>query len=221
MSGPRDVDRALGWGILVWAAVATAILAVIHDVPSVVFTLVFGFGFGGVAYRFRDRIRPAFHRARLDGFLGFSLLVVGISVGEELLVYVLGGRLAESPVALDLLWVGLLWWTWLATWYWAIRPRFLLSERRALLVGGATGILYEIGLSRAFLDGPGVILVFAPVAWLVYGAIFVLPLQLMPTEGARASRWSVPAALLVPFAASLAVALVLYALLSVLGVPVH
>jgi hypothetical protein len=96
--------------------------------------------------------------------------------------------------------------------------RCAFTEPEALLVGGAIGVVHEVSVSGAFLAGPATILLLAPLAWVIYAAVFLAPLQLVRlSEGRRPpSRWAVGFS--VPLAASTAVGLGLWLFLGILRV---
>lgn len=108
-SGPKDKAPGLGfnidttwWVLLAWAAVELVIFVIVQSWNLVSFTVLFGFIFGWLAWRYRKAVRPAFRRAGLDNVGGFLLLAFWISVFEEVLCYGLGNRIANPILWADI-----------------------------------------------------------------------------------------------------------------------
>jgi hypothetical protein len=198
-------DRASGF-LLVWFALAVGLLALVGAIGTVLYLALFVGGFGLPAWFLRDRVRPALARSGRGGIAGFVLLAVAVTTLEELLVAAVGGRLALEPLWADLLVVNATWFAWMLTWYLVLAPRYVFSEREALLLGGTAGVYFEVLVSRIFLGGI-VVLVWVPVAWVVYAAVFLWPLQLIDRTGTSTGPWRIPMAVLLPIAVATVVAL--------------
>jgi hypothetical protein len=194
--------------ILAWVAVELVIFSNVGSWSMVAFTLVFGFLFGGLAWRFRASVRPAFRRAGLDNIGGFLLLAFWISVFEEVLCYGLGNRVANPILWADIIQVSVTWLFWFATWYLYIAKRYAFSKKEALLVGASVGILYECVSSGTVFGNP-LVLLMSPMVVIIYAAIFVLPLQLIDLKGKDDSAWKYPVGIVLPYLASLPMGVVL------------
>lgn len=194
--------------VLVWLAVELVIFCIVQSWNMVAFTIVFGVAFGGIAWNFRSRIRPAFKRLRLDNIVGFLLLALVISAFEEVLCFGLGNRIANRILWADLVQVCGTWLFWFAAWYLYIGKRYAFSEKEALLVGASVGILYETVSSMTVFANPLVLLMF-PMVVIIYAGIFVLPLQLIDLKGKDDSAWKYPVGILLPYLASLPMGIIL------------
>lgn len=220
-TGPAT-GRATVWFtllLLLWFATSLAVLAIFAR-GLVEYAALFCGGFGGVLSALRDRVRPAFVAVHLDNLLGFCLLSVAVISLEELLVdaFVGPGGLAQPSLGLDLLWINAIWLGWLVPWYVWVAPRFSFTPLEAWLVGGSPGILFETIFSRAFLISPVVLLLWVPLGWVIYGVVFLGPLQLLTFRSVPSQRHRVLSTLAVTWGTSTVVALGLWALLSALGV---
>ncbi|HEY3421550.1 MAG TPA: hypothetical protein VGK13_00230 [Methanocellaceae archaeon] len=86
------------------------------------------------------------------------------------------------------------------------------------MVATLTGILYEgTGNIRLYTNPIGIVLV-VPLVIVIYGAIFILPMQLIDFTGKSTSRWKYPVSVLLPFVLTIPVVALLYAILSLLHV---
>jgi hypothetical protein len=212
--------RRVAEGLAVWFVVAGTIFALVRDFGIVAYLLAFCVLWGGATWGVRSSIRPMMARLGLDNLGGFVLLVIGVASLEEGLSDVLGGpaSLVIRYLPLDLVWVNLVWLGWLLPWYLWVPRRYSFNEVEALLVGGSGGLLFEVVLSRVFLD-PIVAVLWIPLAWAIYAVIFLLPLQLIRFEPRAPDPWRVPATLAVTWGGGIVVALVLYGLFAHLGLP--
>ena len=201
--------------VLVWFGLVVAVFSLARNWPLVSFALAFGIGFGAAAWAVRKRVRPAFRRLGLANFGGFVILAVAISSGEEVLCWALGNRIANPELWKDLLLVNGTWLVWYASWYYVLSKRFAYREKEALLLAASTGILYEYLSSGAFLTNPAGILLGAPLAAVVYAALFVLPMQLIDFTGKEESAMKYAASPVLPYLLSFAAAIPLVLLLYV------
>jgi len=218
-SGERATRALFAIGV-VWFAASVAVLAIAGAERVVVYLLLFVGVYGGVLWSVRHRIRPGLARLGLDNTAGFVLLGVGASSIEETVSFAAAGpsSLVIPNLPVDLVWINAIWLGWLLPWYVFIPRRFSFTEREALLVGGSTGVLFEVIVTRIAFSFPLVVL-WVPVAWTVYAVVFLAPLQLVrfPTSSSR--RGKVPVALAATWGPAIAVALALYVLFGALGLP--
>jgi hypothetical protein len=219
---PATEQWARRWaGVLaVWFLFSLFILAIVHAWGVVSYVVAFCGLFGGAAWILRSRVRPALRRLGLDGLGGFLLLAVAVSTGEEMLIYLLAGpqALAIHQLGLDLLWIDAIWLGWMLPWFVWVSRRFAFGEVEALVVGSSTGVLFEVVLSRVILAGP-LALVWVPLGWVVYATVFLLPLQLVDFPSASRRTGRLPLTLGATWGSATAVALGLYVLFAVLGLP--
>ena len=207
-SKPATVDMA--WkALMVWAAVDLIIFAIVQSWNLIAFAVLFGLVFGYVSWTFRGRLRPALKKAGLDNFAVFLLLAFVIGVFEELVCWGLGNRIANPILWADLIQVCVSWLFWFATWHLFLAKRFAYSEKEALLLGASVGILYEGVSSLNIFISPLLVLLMAPLAVVIYAAIFLLPLQLIDLKGTDRSLWRYPAGIFLPYLASLPMGIVL------------
>jgi hypothetical protein len=200
--------------ILAWFGAVVAIFTVARNWALVWFALVFGLGFGGLFWAIRSRIRPAFEKLGLANFAGFALLSVAISTFEEVLCWALGNRIANPVLWKDLVLVNGTWLVWYASWYFFLAKRYVYQEKEALLLAASTGILYEYVSSGSFYSNPAGIVLGAPLAIVVYAALFVLPMQLVGFEGKIDGAGKYAASTLLPYIFSFAAAVPLAVALS-------
>jgi hypothetical protein len=204
---PATVDVV--WkALLLWAAVDLIIFAIVQSLNLIAFTVLFGLVFGYVSWTVRGRLRPALKKAGLHNFVVFLLLAFVIGVFEELVCWGLGNRIANPVVWADLLQVCVPWLFWFATWYLFLAKRFAYSEKEALLLGASVGILYEGVSSLSIFVSPLLVVLMAPLAVVIYAAIFLLPLQLIDLKGTDGSLWKYPAGVFLPYLASLPMGIV-------------
>jgi hypothetical protein len=207
-------DRA--WLVmLAWFGAVIAIFALAQNWALVSFALLFGIGFGAIAWSIRSKVRPAFQRLGLANFGGFAILAVAISSGEEVLCWALGNRIANPVLWKDLVVVNGTWLVWYASWYFILSKRFAYQEKEALFLAACTGILYEYISSGAFWANPAGIVLGAPLAAVVYAALFILPMQLVDFSGKDEKPLKYVESPFLPYLLSFAVALPLVILFSV------
>jgi len=193
--------------ILAWFGAVIAIFAIVQNWSMVSFALLFGIGFGALCWVIRSRIRPAFERLGLANFGGFAILAIAISSGEEVLCWALGNRIANPVLWKDLVIVNGSWIVWYATWYFILAKRYAYKEKEALFLAASTGILYEYVSSGTFLTNPAGILLGAPLAIVVYAALFIIPMQLVDFWGKDEAAIKYVASPFLPYMLSFAVAL--------------
>jgi hypothetical protein len=201
--------------VLAWFGVVVAIFSLAQNWAMVSFALIFGVGFGAIAWVIRSKIRPAFERLGLANFGGFAILAVAISSGEEVLCWALGNRIANPVLWKDLVLVNGIWLVWYASWYFILSKKFAYKEKEALLLAAGTGILYEYVSSSAIWTNPAGILLGAPLAVVIYAALFILPMQLVDFMGKDEKPLKYAASPFLPYILSFAVALPLVLLFSV------
>jgi hypothetical protein len=202
--------------VLVWFGIVVAIFALARNWALVSFALLFGLGFGGAAWMLRSRVQPAFRRLGLANFGGFALMAVAISSAEEILCWALGNRIANPVLWKDLVLVNGIWLVWYASWYYILSRRFAYKEKEALLLAASTGILYEYVSSGAIWTNPTGIFLGAPLAAVVYAALFILPMQLVDFSGKDEGTLKLPASVFLPYILSFGAALPLVILFSVI-----
>jgi hypothetical protein len=212
----------LTWKLLLaWFALSLGIFAVAGSIRIVEYEVVFVGLFGSLALLLRRSVRPALRRVKLDNVWEFAMLAVLVSSLEELVVYAVGGSgaLAQSTLGVDLLWVDVIWLGWMLPWYLWLASRYAFSSQEALLVGGTAGILFEVLLSRIFVEGPVIILLWIPLVWVTYSVVLLLPLELTTFKAppSTARRWL--AGVAIPWVSATCVALLLWLILSVVGIP--
>ena len=204
--------------ILLWFAVVIIIFCIAGEWSVAVFGVTYGLGFGGITYKYRRRIKPFLKNVHLDNFGGFLFIAVTVTITEEVYCYALGNQIAHPVLWVDLILVTVVWLVWFSTWYFWLSKWYSFEEKEVLLVAGSTGIFYEfVGTGEIFRNPLGIFLA-APLAVVVYAAIFVLPMQVITFTGknTRRMKWVVGGVL--PFALTIPVALVLYLVLSLFGI---
>jgi hypothetical protein len=185
--------------IIVWLIAVLAIAGFVAAWNLVAFILTYGFVFGGIAYRYRGRVRPAFKRVGLDNYKGFVLLSVAMSVMEEVWCFLAGCDIAYPVLWVDLIIVSIGWQVWFSAWYFFLSRRYWFGEREALMVAALVGVLYEVvGTGRIFTN-PMESLLIVPAAVVIYAALFVLPMQLIDFRGKNRSRTKYPVSVVLPF----------------------
>jgi hypothetical protein len=194
--------------MLVWflSVIAIFLLSGGWSVPA--FGLSFGLLFGGVAWRYRGRVRPFMARLHLDNFAGFVMLAVSVSAVEETWCWALGNRIAMPVLWKDIAFCSLVWLPWFAAWYFFLSKRFAFREKEALLLAASAGILYELVGSGVILSPAGLLLA-VPLDIVVYAAIFIVPMQLIDFSGTRTGPAKYIVAPVLPYLLSLPVAVLL------------
>jgi len=205
--------------MLMWYWAVLALLALAREWPVVVFGLTYGAVYGGIAYRYRTGVRPLFQKMGLDNYAGFVLLCVLVTVTEETYCYALGCETAHPVLWIDLVLVTVMWSAWFGTWYFYLSKKYAFTEGEALMTAGFTGVLYESMGKGEILANPLGLLIAIPLAVVVYAAVFVLPMQLVDFTGRQESRWKYPVSILLPYILTIPVAVALFVIFSILGIP--
>ncbi|MBU7012151.1 MAG: hypothetical protein HXS46_15810 [Theionarchaea archaeon] len=213
------MNWSITWKVMLsWFIVVMVILGVAGEWSVVAFGVTFGLVYGGVAYRYRKKVKPFFEKINLDNYAGFLLLAVIVTVGEEVYCYILGNQIAHPVLWVDLVLVTVMWWVWFSTWYFFLSRRYYFEEKAALMTAGFTGVLYEfVGTGEIFKNPLGIV-VAVPLAVVVYAAIFALPLQLITFTGDITSRQKYVVGSVLPFLLTIPVALGLYLILAGFGI---
>ena len=217
---PISIEKA--WKImLIWFIVVILALAAAREWGVVVFGLTYGILFGGIAYHFRHRARHFLRRMGFYDYRGFLFLSVIVTVTEETYCYLLGNRIANPVLWIDLVLVTTMWTVWFGTWYFYLSKKYIFSEKEALMTAAATGIFYEyIGTGYIFQNPAGIVL-SVPLAMVIYAAIFILPMQLIEFRGTENSILKYPVGVVLPFILTIPVAFTLWVLFSLAGHPLE
>ena len=88
------------------------------------------------------------------------------------------------------------------------------------MVAAFAGVFYEFLGTGEVLRNPFGVILAVPLAVVIYAALFVLPMQLIQFTGECTSKMKYVVGVSLPFLLTLPVALILYILLSVVGVSV-
>lgn len=198
--------------LVVWFPVSVIIIAASGLWHEIEFIALFGICYGGLVYSRRRSIKSFFFRRKLNVFPVYMAIAIAVSVIEELTVYMLGNRVAVHNIWRDIIIVPGEWSVWFATWYLFLARRFWFTDIQMLLSAGAEGVMFEYIGNGLFLANPLGFLVSIPLAILIYAAIFILPMQLMPITGESRTLWKYPISILLPYALSIPMALFLYAI---------
>lgn len=205
------MNIGLAWKILlVWFCIAAFILFLENAWGILAYAVSFGVFYGGIVYLLRKRVREFFSRLVRGRFPVFLALALVVSVLEELYVYWLGNKIAVSNIWLDIVVVPLEWAAWFSGWYFMVSKWYRFDEKEALLVAGTSGILFEYSGKGFLLSDPIAMLLFFPIAVVVYSAIFILPMQLIEFRGNRNTWIKFPVGVILPYLLSIPVGLALY-----------
>lgn len=198
--------------ILIWSAISIFILSATHDWSEVIFTVTFGFLYGGMVYHNSQKIGDFSESSGLKNFPVYIAVCLLVSVVEELYVYSLGNRIAVPIIWKDLVIVPGEWLVWFAAWYLIIARKFAFSYGEVLFLSGFGGIMFEfLGNGLAITNIVGFIITF-PLTIVVYAAIFILPMQFINFSGQSHSFWKYPASIIIPYVLTIPVTILLYAL---------
>ncbi len=196
--------------LLVWLIVSILVLSLEKAWSIVAYILSFGVGYGGLVYFSRHQLRERFSGIGRSRFPAFLMVAVAVSVTEELYVHSLGNSIAISNVWLDIIVVPAEWAAWFTAWYFVISRHFSFTEKQALLCAGLAGIIFEYSGKGFLIADPLAMAIFFPTAIVVYAAIFILPMQFIKFSGTYEGWLKYPAAVFLPYAASIPVGLILY-----------
>ena len=207
------------WKImLVWFGIVMAALCMAREWSVVAFGVTYGLGFGGIAYRYRRKVKLFFERMNLDNYVGFFLLAVVVSASEEVYCYLLGNEIAHPVLWVDLILVCGMWSVWFGTWYFFVSKKYSFEEKEALMTAGFTGVLFEFVGTGEILGNPLGIFLALPLAVVIYAALFVLPMQLMQFTGENTSWTKYVVGVVFPYVLTIPVGVALYAVLDLCGV---
>jgi hypothetical protein len=210
----------LAWKImLAWFIAIMIIFVIAREWVVFTFGTTYGLIFGGLAYRYRSKVRPFFKRIGLDNYRGFLILAIIVSVTEETYVYILGGDIAHPVLWIDLVLVTGMWTVWFGTWYFYLSKKYAFSEKEALMTAGFIGVFYEYIGTGKIIENPLLIISFTPLAVIIYAAIFMLPMQLINFTGENESKMKYPVSVILPFILTIPVAIALYIIFSIFQIP--
>jgi hypothetical protein len=204
--------------ILIWFAAVMVLFCIAREWSVAAFGITYGLGFGGIAYKYRRKVQPLFEKCNLFNYYGFLLLTAIITVTEEVYCYILGNQIAHPVLWADLVLVYSMWSVWFGCWYFFIARHYFFEEKEALMTAGFTGVFYEFVGTGAILENVFGIVIAVPLAVVVYAALFVWPLQLIPFTGKRTGNTKYVIGVVLPFLLTIPVALVLYGVLSGIGI---
>ncbi|MBO8181188.1 MAG: hypothetical protein H0Z28_00160 [Archaeoglobus sp.] len=212
----NDKNIKLVWGtVLIWFLFSCIILFIAGEWRVVAFAVTYGIGYGGILFRYRETIRRFFLNKGIRNYRSFLLLAIAVTMVEETYCYILGNRTAHPVLWIDLILVSVMWTVWFSTWFLLLSRKYLFSEDEALLIASFTGVFYEfIGKNLNPVD----ILIAFPLVVVVYAAVFLLPMQLINFTGTQNKREKYVIGALLPFLLTLPVAIVLFTVLSFVGI---
>ncbi|HUL62076.1 MAG TPA: hypothetical protein VLT35_03355 [Methanocella sp.] len=202
-----------------WFMAVVAVFFLAGNRSAAVFAFLFTAVYGGVCYRYRDRIRSILASVPVSKALMFFIVAFAVTAAEETFCFLTGNRIALPVLWADILFCGLVWSGWFGTWYFYLSKTYRFGETEALLVAGLSGLLYE-GAGPVLASPPSAlpILLIAPFLSLVYSAIFLVPMQLIRFTGAKDSAWKYPVSVVLPFLVSVPITLALFIVFRVTGV---
>jgi len=213
---PIENIRMNAWKVmLAWFVLVIAVFSVAGEWSLVAFEITYGLIFGGIAYKFRSKLRPFFRKLGLDNYFGFLLLCIFVTVTVEVYCYALGNMIAYPILWIDLILVTILWTVWFGTWYFFLSKKYAFSEKEALMTAGFTGILFEYIGTGAIINDPFGFLLATPLAVIIYAAIFILPMQLIDFTGKNESKVKYLVGIVLPFILTIPVAVLSYIVLSI------
>lgn len=212
--------RLLLYLYVAWFLGIVIIFFISGNRSAAVFAFLYAIVYGGICYRYRDEIRTLLNRIPAGGAIKFFGLAFLVTAAEEVFCYLLGNHVALPVLWQDVLFCGLIWFGWFGTWYFYLSKHYRYSEPEALLAAGFSGILYETTGNGMILSNPLAVLLVMPFLVLVYSAIFILPMQLIDFTGTKEGLWKYPVSIVLPFIASLPIAIGMFLLFTLLGVPV-
>ncbi len=215
-----DRRRLLLSLLLLWFLGIVVIFFVAGNRSAAVFAFLYAIVYGGICYRYRDFIKSLLVRIPVPGTIKFFGIAFAIAAAEEIFCYLTGNRIALPVLWADVLFCGFAWFGWFGAWYFFLSKKYRYTETEALLLAGMAGLLFE-GTGSVLASPIAIlpILVIAPFLFLVYAAIFLVPMQLISFTGTKESVWKYPVSIVLPYLASIPIIIVLFILFIVLGVP--
>lgn len=183
------------------------------------FGLTYVLAYGGPIYVFRKPLRSLLKRLPGPAVVKFFGLAMLVSALEEVWCYMTGNQVALPVLWEDVVFCSTGWLGWYGTWYFFLSKRYRFEENEALILAGLTGLFYELAGKSVILSNPLGVILFAPVLIMVYVALFLLPMQLIELTGTRESLWKYPVAVIVPYLLSIPLALIVFLIFSLAGLP--
>lgn len=202
-----------------WLVAVVAVFFLAGNRSAAVFAFLYTAVYGGVCYRYRDRIRSLLASVPGSKALTFFAVAFAVTAAEETFCFLTGNRIALPVLWADILFCGLVWSGWFGTWYFFLSKSYRFGEAEALLTAGLSGLLYEgAGPVLASPSSVVAILLIAPFLSLVYSAIFLVPMQLISFTGTRESVWKYPVSIVLPFLVSVPITIAMFIVFSLTGV---
>ena len=207
--------------VFIWAVISFIILSIAKVWDVVIYGITYCFIFGGLLYKFRNKIGRALEKLHFKNFIGFALLVTFLTVIEELYVLKLSGpeALAHPTLWVNLVLVSSFWLVWLSTWYFYLSKKYVFTKEQAILTAGFSGIMYELVGTLKIFDINAVLFI-TPISILVYATVAIIPMQLIDFTGQKDSKAKYLISVVLPFLITIPVALILYFIFIAIGVPI-
>lgn len=215
-----DRRRLLASLLLLWFMAVIAVFFVAGNRSAAVFAFLYAIVYGGLCYRYRGDIKRFLVILPGSTTLKFFCIAFLVAALEEIFCYLLGNHVALPVLWADILFCGLIWFGWFGTWNFYLSKHYRFGEQEALLVAGVSGLLYE-GTGLVLANPPAVlaVLLIAPFLTLVYSAIFLVPMQLISFTGTKESTWKYPVSVVLPYLVSVPIAILLFIVFIIAGVP--
>ncbi|MGA9140246.1 MAG: hypothetical protein WBZ29_08480 [Methanocella sp.] len=219
---PMDRKRILLPLLLLWFLAIVVIFFVAGNRNAAVFAFLYTIVYGGICYRYRDRIKSLLTGIPVPVAVKFIGLAFLVTAAEEIFCYLTGNRIAIPVLWADVIFCCIAWLGWFGTWYFFLSKKYRYTDTEALLLAGMAGLLYE-GTGPVLASPIAIlpILVIAPFLFLVYAAIFLLPMQLISFTGMKESLWKYPVSIVLPYLVSIPIIIVLFIFFLILGVPLN
>jgi hypothetical protein len=215
-----DRRRLLVSLLLLWFLAVIAVFFLAGNRNAAVFAFLYTIVYCGVCYRYRGDIKRFLFRLPGRAAMKFFLIAFLVAALEEIFCYLMGNHIALPVLWADVLFCGFVWFGWFGTWYLYLSKHYRFGEQEALLVAGISGLLYE-GTGLVLGNPPAVLalLLIAPFLTLVYSAIFLVPMQLIGFTGTTESHWKYPVSIVLPYLVSVPIAILLFIVFLIAGVP--
>jgi hypothetical protein len=215
-----DRKRLLALLLLLWFMAVVAVFFIAGNRSAAVFAFLYAIVYGGICYRYRDEIKRFLAGLPGAAALKFFFIAFLVAAVEEIFCYLMGNHIALPVLWADILFCGLVWFGWFGTWFFYLSKHYHFGEQEALLVAGISGLIYE-GTSLVLANPPAVIavLLIAPFLTLVYSAIFLVPMQLIGFTGTKESPWKYPVSVVLPYLVSVPIAILIFIIFIITGVP--